>query len=416
MRTVVRPVVAWVMLACLVTFYLLWLSGAMGIHANRTVTTRVDVLFSSDLSNRLHSLSGSRDATPELREHPYSISHPLLVQTWGTLGGLWRWLLEHSVSDGELPVLAARVCVGSVAGAGIATLLVFARTLIPHGFTWAAVAVMYLLFTATALLAVPEHMGLSSALLTVAFVVTAVDEMPYRGRLLLGLTVLTAATTVTNAALPLGCLLYLERQRLDGFIRIRAVRIAGMVAMLLAAPLAISAYGSAIVQHALRGDTIVRKFLNVRVLESFSAAVMVPVAAVTYPAVGPEPVIAGAAAARRITYEPLTLGDYSFVTGAGAIAWLVLLAVAVVAAYHRPRLRTGLVICGTWLLFNVAFHSVWGDELFLYSPHWSWALAAVVVLGVGEMKPVLVAGLASIVIPAQITALVGLLHSLASFD
>jgi len=27
------------------------------------------------------------------------------------------------------------------------------------------------------------------------------------------------------------------------------------------------------------------------------------------------------------------------------------------------------------------FHNVWGDELFLYAPHWSWALMALVILG-----------------------------------
>ena len=36
----------------------------------------------------------------------------------------------------------------------------------------------------------------------------------------------------------------------------------------------------------------------------------------------------------------------------------------------------------SWIAFNVVFHNFWGDEFFLFSPHWSWALLALLLTGV----------------------------------
>ena len=39
-----------------------------------------------------------------------------------------------------------------------------------------------------------------------------------------------------------------------------------------------------------------------------------------------------------------------------------------------------------WILFSAVFHNIWGDELLLFSPHWSWALMALVLLGARDLS------------------------------
>ena len=50
-------------------------------------------------------------------------------------------------------------------------------------------------------------------------------------------------------------------------------------------------------------------------------------------------------------------------------------------------------------------HTVWGDELFLYTPHWSWALFGLVLLGAGRLPLRFVAAMCLATAPAQIQML-----------
>jgi hypothetical protein len=42
--------------------------------------------------------------------------------------------------------------------------------------------------------------------------------------------------------------------------------------------------------------------------------------------------------------------------------------------------RTALAVLALWICGNILVHLLWGDEMFMYSPHWSWALAAIPLL------------------------------------
>ena len=162
-------------------------------------------------------------------------------------------------------------------------------------------------------------------------------------------------------------------------------------------------------------DTIVTRFVNARVVHDASAVVNVLAAVAVYPAVAPSPRVAGPDVTRHLTYEPLRLRDYDAINGVGAIAWLILLLASARRAWEVVRPREVLLMPIGWLLFNTLFHSMWGDEFFLYTPHWSWALMGLVMLGAGSLRPSFVLVLSVLVGLGQVHTLRLILAALAPF-
>jgi hypothetical protein len=69
-----------------------------------------------------------------------------------------------------------------------------------------------------------------------------------------------------------------------------------------------------------------------------------------------------------------------------------------------------------WVLFNALLHNVWGDEFFLYSPHWAWALMAVVMLGVRRAWPGWVVAVTLAIIPGQLQTISQIRDALATIS
>lgn len=400
---------AFFLAAVIAVSYLFWLSGTLGVRPGTAVTSRVDVVFGSDLSDRVHNLSGSTDATRELRERPYSVSHPLLNQLWGTPGGwLERRLRPHY--PGESHLIAARILVALVAGCGIAAMGGVA--IVSVGWRALPLLAIYLLFSVQVLVSLPEHMGLSNGALSLAFAAALPPLTRWRTAGLIVGGGAAAATTITNAAAPLlaiACrpaIVDRATHLLTPLLRWRAAVIVGVVATLAAATL--------VVGQIRARDTVVTRFINVRLAQGAPAIVNVLTAVTVYPAVAPSPRITGAPHDRHLSYEPLSLRDFDVINGTGAIAWLVLLVVSVRRAWTTTRPREIVLMPLGWLVFNTLFHSVWGDEFFLYTPHWSWALMGLVMLGVGGLSAPLVLGLTTAIGIGQVHTLRLILAALDS--
>lgn len=389
--------------------YLFWLSGALGVHPGTASTNRGDVVFGSDLSSRVYNLSGSTDATSELRERRYSVSHPLLNQLWGPLGG-WLERRLRPRFPGESHLLAARTLVALVAGGGMAAIagVAFVRV----GWKALPLFVIGLLGSANVLVSVPEHMGLSHGALSLVFATSLASRARWRTAGLVMAGGAAAATTITNAVAPIVAILcrpaVAERAR---HLIAACRRRPGVVALAVIATLA----GAVLVVGQLRTrDTIVTRFVNVRLAHGAPAVVHVLAAVAVYPAVAPSPRVAGAANDRHLSYEPLSLSDFDAVNGVGAVAWLVLLVVAARYAWTVTRPRAVVLMPLAWLVFNALFHSVWGDELFLYTPHWSWALMGLVFLGADALSAPALLGLTTIVGIGQVHTLRLILAALES--
>jgi hypothetical protein len=82
---------------------------------------------------------------------------------------------------------------------------------------------------------------------------------------------------------------------------------------------------------------------------------------------------------------------------------MFLLIAAVAYGLSSTKARTWTLWLLGWAAFNVIFHNLWGDEFFLYSPHWSWALTAVVAISVSRMRWPLVTAAVVLLAVAQVS-------------
>jgi hypothetical protein len=157
-------------------------------------------------------------------------------------------------------------------------------------------------------------------------------------------------------------------------------------------------------------------FLNLRLVRHPLDAAVYALYAVVAPAVGPPPLVKITKGAAMVTYEsgqPLhwnpngfftgsdrvSFRDYWGVQGIGAVLWIGLLLACASRAFRDRRTRQLAWLPAGWILFSLVLHNLWGDELFLYTPHWSWALMGLVLLGARRLSRV---ATASVVIPIAI--------------
>jgi len=154
-----------------------------------------------------------------------------------------------------------------------------------------------------------------------------------------------------------------------------------------------------------RSDTIVGRFLNLRLYREPVSGLLVVPAALIYPAIGPVPRVAGAVQSERLTYEPIRFHGYGAIAAVGVVAWSGLLAAAFIRLRVDRRLRAVLFVPVAWIALNILFHAVWGDELFLYTPHWAWALMAIVMEGAFTKNDRIIAVACAAIVPAQIVTL-----------
>jgi hypothetical protein len=150
--------------------------------------------------------------------------------------------------------------------------------------------------------------------------------------------------------------------------------------------------------HSHVGD-----YLNLRLVRHPLDAAEYAVFALVAPAVGPLPEVQRTKGSDMVTYEsgqPVhwssnglfvgsdgqPLRNYRGVQAVGAVLWICLLLSCAYWAFRDPRTRRLVWLPAGWILFNLVFHNLWGDELFLYAPHWSWALMGLVLLGARHLS------------------------------
>jgi hypothetical protein len=252
--------------------------------------------------------------------------------------------------------------------------------------------VIYMLFTANLLVAVPENEGISSGLLTVGFFVWT-TQPPSRRRtiMLVAAAIAAAGTTITNGLLSAVCLAY-DRSR----SALRTVLIGFMALAVLAGVTLV------LVRISVSVSRFAELFMNGRLADQKATAAIYMASSMLTPAIGPAPGIDIVHGARIVSYEPFDLGRYSWLQAFGAAVWLFLFLVSCVRAIDDERTRVYASVLLSWVTFNALLHNVWGDEFFLYSPHWAWALMAIVVMGVRGVRPVWLAAAAFALVPGQL--------------
>ena len=418
------------------------LSGWLGVKPGAVLLTRQNVFFNSDTNTWVDEIARQHAPSASTR-----VIHPLEVFIWRppyqVLNGLLRVVLPQDRAE----LLAARLLVALVAGTGVGFLAWLALTLGMELPQCLLLFAMYLLFTSSSTIALPEHFGLSNGLLSIAFVVPIMTaNRRVRTAALAVLAVLCGGTTLTNILYPLSAIYQW------GLGSVRARR-AVVLAVVLTVPIAIflfvdsrkvvllytdadkdiasrvailPAHVPGITRWYLKTTRIhghVGDFLNLRLVRHPLDAAVYSVYALVTPAVGPPPAVRTTKGRAMVTYESgrplhwdpngffsgsdsLYLRDWG-VQGAGAVLWIGLLLSCAWRAFHDRSIRRLVWLPAGWILFSLVFHNLWGDELFLYAPHWSWALMALVLLGARRLS---LGTVASFVIPIAVCQVYTLLR------
>ena len=384
-----RPgaIAAMIGLAAVIWFMLLsgWLKSVPG----SVVVQRQNVLFNADSSIWLDRMVGNAVS-------PEKAVHPLEVAFWRPPIRAVQHLLEIFMPADYAGIFAARLVVSFMHGLGVGFLAFLALRLGVKLPQCILLFIIYLLFTSNATAALPEHFGISNGLLSITFVVPIfLASGAMRTAFLLAMVVLCGGTTVTNALYPVAAIWQYFFKSMRARLTVLGV----------AAPLGLAAafflYMKSYVIHHFVND-----YSTFRLLHDPLRACVYGVYTFLSPAVGPTPRIMREPGWDMVSYEPahdvLRFSYYFGLQATGAIAWFVLLFRCLARALREEATRVYVWLPLGWLLFSAVFHNIWGDELLLFSPHWSWALMALVILGARDLSMKFVAAVFVPIVVSQI--------------
>ncbi len=358
-------------LAAVIWFVLL--SGWMNSVPGSVVVKRQNVLFNSDSSIWLERIVGNSKS-------PEALVHPLEIVFWRPPVRALQHLLEVFMPADYAGIFAARLVVALVHGAGVGFLALLALRIGVKLPQCILLFIIYLLFTSNVTASLPEHFGISNGLLSITFVVpTLLAGMGTTTAFLAVMVVLCGGTTITNALYPLAALWQYSFKTMRARVAILATVIpAGLGVFLFL-------YLKSYTMHHF-----VSAYATFRLLHDPLRACVYAIYTVLSPAIGPTPRIMREPGWDMVSYEPahdvLRLSYYLGFQAIGAIAWLVLLVRCTIRGLQQERTRLYVWLPLGWVLFSAVFHNIWGDELLLFSPHWSWALMALVILGARDLS------------------------------
>jgi hypothetical protein len=375
------------------------LSGWLGMIPGTVIATRHNVLFSSDSALWAQRMIG--DARPSAH-----VVHPIETFLWRPLCRALQHLLGLFLPLDYAGLLATRLLVAAVAGVGVGFMAFLA---LHNGIKTTQLIllfIVYLLFTCNSTAALPEHFGISNGLLSIAFVFPIVAaSLELKAIVLAALVVLCGGTTLSNVVFPAVSYFHycLKSMRTKMFVA-ATVTAGGLGAFLFL---------------YIRTWTLshyIAKYSNLRLLRHPLQAAVYAISTLVAPAVGPTPQVLRIPGWDMVSYEPgletFHLSYYLGFQAIGAIAWAILLITCVFKGLRDERTRAYMWLPLGWLLFNFVLHNMWGDEFVLYSPHWSWALMGLVILGARDLSRRFIVTISVPIVASQILTLFAIKQAL----
>lgn len=363
---------------------------------DRTFATRTCALFHTDVREAVLTMRTST-AT--------SVKHPLARELWWPIGYIARNALEPSMPADTAKSIAACLAMALFASFGVLACALASTAFGAAPSRVLAVLPIAALSTANVITLIPEYYGISYFLLSVTFLIAVAVRGRTRTVLLIVLTGLLAATTITNMIFGVLCLLMPERGAEWGRPALLAMRAMVVALVVTSIVLLAGAFGGFTSQYQeLDRNLASQDQLTGSILRSLRLGrIATPDRLLTYsglawvyPVVGPTPHIASVHPFPTIlqrptssssdgrldlSYDPWAPQDYGIINGVSAIAWVAFLVWGTVALFRAGGDgRKTLGVLSIWICGNILVHLVWGDEMFMYSPHWSWAVAAIPLL------------------------------------
>jgi hypothetical protein len=388
---------------------------------DRTFATRSCALFHTDVREAVLTMRTSA---------PTSVKHPLARELWWPTGYVTRNALEPL-----MPAETAKSIAACLAMALFASFGVLACALASSAFGAApsrvlAVLPISALSTANVITLIPEYYGISYFLLSGTFLAAVALRGRTRTVLLIVLTGLLAATTITNMIFGVLCLLMPERGAEWGRPALFAMRAIVVALVMTSTVLLAGAFGGftsrfqeidrnpasqdRLTDSVLRSLRLGRIATPDRLLTYSGLAWVYPVVAPTphiasvhpFPTIVQRPTSSSSDGRLDLSYDPWTPQDYGIVNGVSAIAWGAFLIWSTMALFRAGgEARTALGVLSIWICGNILVHLVWGDEMFMYSPHWSWAVAAIPLLAAKWVPVPALLGISVIVGTGQVVTL-----------
>lgn len=374
-------------------------SSALHVRPGHPMAKRTDVFFQSDAGGLIQDAVLNRNGRAR-GTHP--LVYPLGTRPLHSL----CIALAPSVPPDTTAVLASRLLVALAAGVGVGALAGALRAnglSVDRAFAFAALAVVA---NGHALAAIPDHFGFSVGGIGIAFA-TVLSNCSDRAKLaiLAALAPVLFGITITNVLLPVGLIGLLVVVR--NWHRRRWWHLAGVAGLALTA---FVGYRMAMASPSIQERTQERitLYLNRRVVDDPVAALGYTVRGLCDSVVAPTPTVSrnNLDRAPMLTYEsesgPRPFWPHDGLQTVGALVWLSLLVWGTAIAVRKPTHRLAAVGAIGWVLGNAAFHNYWGDEYFLYTPHYALPLALLAALGYSSIPskafypPLLVVGIAAL--------------------
>lgn len=378
--------------ACLVAFFLL--SRYLLVSPDTEVTLRNNVLFETDSGVRLRYLTQPGMRPASLTEF---MQHPAFFLVWRPVGLALTKLFGLFTSGSQAAVLAVQALICSAAAVGQAMLYATVRRFGASRASALLPVLLLTLATSATLVVVPEHWAMAQGLMLSACFVAAWPGRPDRRRIIVlaALLALIAATTVTNIVL--GAAL--------------AIPVAAAAGMRRPDRRVLTGLGFAAVVSVIAAGFVVRSlpniagFLNLRLAEAPLRALEYGAFGLIAPIVGPVPYASIERQHLALSYEPVSFGMYSTLQWIGVVAWCILLVLGASRALRDRQTRPLAAALVAWVGFNLVFHNLWGDEFFLYSAHWAWALVLLVAIGLRHLRLRVLLPVTCLIVIGQIAAM-----------
>lgn len=377
-----------------------FLSHELLLFPETALSEGENCIFNADVDLRYRNLSLKPGLSPG---DDGDSRHPGAKYLWSAFGVPLRWAFESAYPPKVAQIQAALLVMAFLGGLG-ATALVFAAVRLGTPWWLCCLALpVYWGFTSQTVAAVPEYFGISACLLSLAFALYCSQMRPSLKLLgLVGVALLALLTTLTMVLFPLLCMveLYLDHVGFDPWNWLWRRKKRVCIVGLACATLALLVFAGFFVRFRQGGgwkafglqDSPFTYFNPGRVKQPTRAVTYLSLASV-YPAVAPAPQVvlrhAYFTSDNRnlmLTYDPWSFTDYGLWNGLGAAVWVLLFGWCGWKVCQDPRCRNPGVLLFGWIAFNTLFHLLWGDEFFLYSVHWAWALFMVVLMGIRSVR------------------------------
>lgn len=355
-----------------------------GFRIGRPVHTRDNLVFDLDVPTVARTLLNEAD--PKFKSR-----HRLARPIWGPVGATLKTVLSRVVDTEQARSIATRLMMAVAGGIGFASLWFVAQRQRLTLSIRLLLFVMFAVFSTQILCSVPEFYGISASLLSLTFAVYCSNlRLPWKAAALAALTLIGAGTTTTVGAVPAACLAlsvlfaYLPPDRARKWVVVATI--AGTcLATLAVGALAMGPYRKAIRETAAgKGVGIgshYRILCNPELTPGFALRGLI------HPAVGTNPEIEEGPT-NRPTFNRSIWNQTDRIALAGQLAWLVLLVWGTVSSLRNGLQHFEAMLLVGWIAANLALHNIWGNEFFLYSPHWAWALFGLVILGAQRIPTV----------------------------